>query len=397
MNLRLSAFLCVAVLLLAPAVVRGEEAAPAVKAPEAAPAAKAPAAKAKDTTPPRGRMIVPHTKESPRNGEGTFLTLAGGELAYVYGAFTGMGDTDRSRLGVIRSKDGGDTWSEPAILMEDAGVSLLHPSLVRLAGGGIGLGYSKLTNSTKAVKVFRYSKDEMKTWSDEIPISDGSYGYMTGAHDRMLLVGGKRIVNTVHAKIPGGAKGRALGTFVFTSDDEGLTWQKRPAELLRAPAPEGSQGEGGFYETSIAEAPGGELLQVGRTNTGYMFESRSKDAGTTWSAPEKTTVLNPVAPARVTRVPGSDALVLLRNWDPNLKPGAHGSRTTLVLQVSRDGGRTWTEPRIIEKTGASRFDYPCAYWTGDTLHVAYRAFIRGCDVYYQRFTKAEVLEAPQAK
>lgn len=349
---------------------------------------------------PRGKVIVAHTPESPRNGEGSFLLLNDGQLIYVYGSFTGMGDTARSRIAVIRSRDGGGTWSAPEILLEDSKVSLLHPSLVRLPGGGVGLAHSKLWSAGRAVKVFRHSSDEARTWSDETPVSDGSFGYMTGAHDRLIRVGQTRVLNTVHAKIEIDGPRRRLGTFVFASDDGGLTWQKKTPHPLTCSDNPAGLAESGYLETSIVETDGGELLMFGRTTTGCAWESRSRDAGETWSEPVPSSLPNPVAPVRLTRVPGAKTIVALHNAGVDLASGWHGgARLVLAAQVSDDGGRTWGRCREIEhSTDGTWYDYPAACWVGDTLHVAYRSISRAkgnefIDVRYVRLAKAWLMGA----
>jgi len=353
--------------------------------------------------PPRGKVIVAHTRESPRNGEGAFLPLADGQLMYVYGSFTGMSDTSRSRIAAVRSPDGGDTWSQPEILFQDANVSLLHPSLVRLPDGGVGLAHSKLWSATKAAKVFRRSADEGRTWSDEIPVSDGSFGYMTGAHDRFIRVGERRILNTVHAKMEISGASRKLGTFVFFSEDGGLTWRKTPQQPLTCGSNPANLSESGYSETSIVELAGGELLMLGRTTTGWAWESRSSDAGRTWSQPVQSSLPNPVAPVRLTRVPGTATVLAIHNAGVDLRSGWHGGvRTVLAARTSADGGRTWPGYREIEHSAEAStwYDYPAAYWTGDTLHVAYRSSGsdkagRFMEVRYVRLPKSWFLQEVQ--
>ncbi|MGH9846779.1 MAG: exo-alpha-sialidase, partial [Blastocatellia bacterium] len=360
------------------------------------------------TSQPKGRVIIAHSKEVPRTDVGSFLKLRGGELILMFGSFTGVRDTDRSRLGMVVSKDDGQSWSEPRILFQDSEVSFLHPALARMGNGEIGLAYSKLWDGSKAVKVFRHSADEGRMWSDEIPVSDGSYGYMTGASDRLYRLSNNRLVNLVHGKITvtGGTKtsnGRSrLGTDVFVSDDHGRTWRKTTTQTLRVDENPMNYTEHGFWESSLVEHAPGKLLQIGRTANGWAYETRSDDYGSTWTQPTRCPAFrNPLAPVHITMIPGTKEMLLIFNPIVEPKPrNLGGDRWILAAQISSDGGRTWRGYRELEYPGhADWICYPCMYWVGDTLHVAYHYWNGGNtndrthDSRYQRLTKAQLLAA----
>ncbi len=353
---------------------------------------------------PKGRLIIAHSKEVPRTDVGSFLKLRGGELILMFGSFTGIRDTDRSRLGMVVSKDDGNIWGEPRILFQDSDVSFLHPALARMGNGEIGLAYSKLWDGSRAVKVFRHSADEGRTWSDEIPISDGGYGYMTGASDRLYRLSNNRLVNLVHGKITvtGGTKtsnGRSrLGTDVFVSDDNGRTWRKTTPQTLRVDENPTNYTEHGFWESSLVEHAPGKLLQIGRTANGWAYETRSDDYGSTWTQPTRCPAFrNPLAPVHITMIPGTKNMLLLFNPIVEPKPrNLGGDRWILAAQISSDGGRTWRGYRELEYPGHTDWIcYPCMYWVGDTPHVAYHywnggnTMTRTHDTRYQRLTKAE--------
>ena len=73
------------------------------------------------------------------------------------------------------SKDGGRTWDEPWVAIDDrdAEVSILSPGLTRLPDGRLLVAYSWRSSQNKtnrdlgdATKRIRFSEDEGKTWSD---------------------------------------------------------------------------------------------------------------------------------------------------------------------------------------------------------------------------------------
>ena len=151
-------------------------------------------------------------------------------------------------------------------------------------------------------------------------------------------------------------------------------------------------------ETCIVEHAPGKLLMVLHTLRGWLYQSRSEDDGRTWSRPVRSSVANPRAPARLEKIPGTGAILMVHNPHVSGEGWHKGARVVLAARTSRDGGRTWSDPRQIEHTGAGTwYDYPSVYWTGDVLHLAYRSVPRGgkgpkrVDVRYQRLNKAWLL------
>lgn len=161
----------------------------------------------------------------------------------------------------------------------------------------------------------------------------------------------------------------------------------------------------GFWEPSLVEHEPGKLLMMARTATGCLYECRSADGGSTWTAPARSAVPNPLAPPVRTQIPGTGTIVLLHNPRVEIKSGWHGGpRTVLALRTSRDGGRTWSAPCPIAESGDENdwYDYPAVRWMDDTLHVAYRAIamrnrgqggFRTVGIGYRTLTSAWLKEA----
>ena len=57
-----------------------------------------------------------------------------------------------------------------------------------LAPGHILLSYFVGINHTSAYRVYRHSLNGGASWSPERMMSDGTYTYMTGAHDRQRVL-----------------------------------------------------------------------------------------------------------------------------------------------------------------------------------------------------------------
>ena len=336
------------------------------------------AAAAPAVEPVLSHEIVRATEEARRNGEASFIPLKDGSLLLLYGAHSKPGDWDRGEIRQIRSRDGGKTWSEPETVFSDPKRSLFQCSLARLPSGDLGLTHSSLANGTDAIKVFRRSSDDGKTWSEPIVISDKAHAYTTGPWDKLYVLESGRVLALLHCNLkPNTTKqGGPLGSYAVYSDDDGKTWSRSPAaEVLHVADNPHRAHEWGFWEPALVEHAPGKLLMLGRTPNGWLWESRSADNGTTWSMPVKTAVPNPVAPPVLTRVPGSDTLVLIQNPEVDLKSGWHGGpRRALAFRTSTDGGRTWSEPTDLYRATEKDLwvDYPAVRWIDGNLHLVWR-------------------------
>ncbi len=331
-------------------------------------------------------VIVPHSKEAARNGEASVVELRDGSLLLMYGAHQKAGDWDRGEIRQLRSRDEGKTWSAPETVFSDAKRSLFQIAFARLANGDLGLTHTSLANGRDAFKVFRRSTDEGQTWSEPLKISDDSHDYTTGPWDRLYVLASGRVIALLHCNMKPDAKkqGGPLGTYAVLSDDHGKTWSRSPLkDVLHVPDNPLKKHEWGFWEPALVEHAPGKLLMLGRTTTGWLWESRSEDNGTTWSAPVQSSVPNPVAPPVLTRVPGTETLVLILNPDVKLNDNWHGGeRLALAFRTSKDSGRTWSAPTDIYRAPNNKLwvDYPAVRWIKGQLHLVWRHINRATPV-----------------
>lgn len=342
------------------------------------PVKAAPPSNGTTPAPVTSHVIVPHSKEAARNGEASLIEMRDGSLLLMYGAHQKSGDWDRGEIRQMRSRDGGKTWSSPETVFSDAKRSLFQISFARLANGDLGLTHTSLANGRDAFKVFRRSTDEGQTWSEPLKISDASHDYTTGPWDKLYVLASGRVIALLHCNMNPDAKkqGGPLGVYTVYSDDHGKSWTRSPLkEVLHVSDNPSNKHEWGFWEPSLVEHAPGKLLMLARTTTGWLWESRSEDNGTTWSAPVQSTVPNPVAPPVLTRIPDSDTLVLIQNPDVNITKSWHGGdRVALAFRTSHDAGRTWSEATDIYRAPNNQLwvDYPAVRWVKGQLHLVWR-------------------------
>lgn len=317
-------------------------------------------------------LVLPPSGENSRNSEGDFIKLRDGRILFVYTHFTtGTGsDFDSAYLAARESTDDGATWTaEDTVLLPNEGeLNTMSVSLERLRNGTIALLYLRKNGTDDCRPYLRISEDETKTWSDPIPIAD-KVGYYVVNNDRLIQHStGRLIVPTaIHAEDGDEFSGRGKA-MCFLSDDNGTTWRRSKTTL------EADEDiETGYQEPGVVENNNGSLLMLIRTSAGCLYQSRSDDAGETWSPAQPTDLKSPVSPATVERVPGALALLLLWNNHDGVPKELEGKRTPLSAAVSTNQGRTWTPVAILEDDPNGWYCYTAMELTNTHILLAYCA------------------------
>ena len=139
-------------------------------------------------------------------------------------------------------------------------------------------------------------------------------------------------------------------TVIEYSDDGGANWQLS-ASKLTSPCYEGYNGSNeGACEPCFEELRDGSIWMLMRTQAGCLYESTSKDNGTTWSVAAPTRFRTSTGPANLLR--HRDGRLVLTWNNCELPPkhegvGVYGGRDALHMAISNDEGRTWQGFREI--------------------------------------------------
>lgn len=318
---------------------------------------------------PWSKVVLPATRERPRRQEASGVVLADGGLLLLWSEFDGRSDNARATIEGMVSYDKGETWGAAHTAIQNtAGLNVMSPAVRRLGDGGLGMVYSHREATSDAGRMFVRSDDEGTSWSAPVRLPQEE-PYTTGCHDRLTVLAGGRIVAPLHCTADWHL--HHLAVRCAWSDDNGRSWWLSPAiELPKV----SDSGESGCIEPDVAQRADGSLLMSIRTAMGTVFRAESRDGAETWTGLRSMEVVNPVAPALLRRIPGSDDLLLIWNWHYDWRERLAGTRQRLACAVSTDGGDSWPlqRRRVLENSPAHSASYPTCTFIGDEAFITYR-------------------------
>jgi sialidase-1 len=294
---------------------------------------------------------------NPRNTEADVLVRRDGSLLVAWSDFyQGSRDDAPARISSAVSRDGGLTWGPRSTLEENTGrENVMSVSFLRSRSGDV-LFFFLRKNSTRDLKAYvRRSSDDGVSWSEPVTVtSDAGYHVMNNARVIQLRPG--RLLAPVASTAQVWTKNDDFRTSVYLSDDDGRSW-RRGRTLLSAP-------KRGAMEPGLVELKDGRVMQIIRTQTGFIWRSFSADGGDTWTDAEPWDIEAPESPSTLAAVPGGGWLLV---WNPRVVWGDaartvvganHGGpRTPLAAMISPDEGRTWGPRRLLESDAGATYAY----------------------------------------
>jgi sialidase-1 len=310
--------------------------------------------------PVRKVLQLPPGPDNPRNSECAFVTLRDGAILMVYSHFYGNSSSDygNARLSSRISRDGGRTWSDrdKVEVPNEGGMNVMSVSLLRLQDGRIALFYARKNAHADCIPMVRYSTDEAETWSEARPCITDMPGYYVLNNDRVIQLRSGRLLMPVamhqSPTMPWQDRGRI---FCYRSDDGGLSWQRGPE--VANPDSVVTQ------EPGVVELRDGHVLMFMRTNAGVQYLSRSPDGGLSWSPASRSSIVSPLSPASIKRLPDGRRLVMVWNRNDGSDPEIRGKRTPLTIAFSRNEGRTWKHVTTLESDKDGWYCYIALHFT----------------------------------
>jgi hypothetical protein len=286
---------------------------------------------------------------------------------------------------LVRSTNGGATWTPPVALVAPANVSGYEmlpwdgTLFIDAMGAARYVFVTSPYHSQSAGSMYTISSvDDGVTWTaPSLVFRHSVWGrVVSNINPPVTLRGGALAlpVNTVPG-VPSDTGPVTFGLLLVGGDGE--QWQPLgtvPANLINMTT---------YIEPAVAACAApldDQLLALMRTNIGELWASRSTDSGASWTVPYKTTFRNPDSKVNLMQWRGPSAgggapadgdLVLTLNpnatWGPGLGCNAtnpYCARAPLSLTVSRDCGGSWGPLYDVETAadgpGEHSFGYPTA-------------------------------------
>ena len=301
-------------------------------------------------------VVVPLPHGLNRGITGDIEQLKDEALLFVYQ--TGAGIVGR------KSTDMGKTWGDEFSVYTPAKPpTIASPSLLRMDNGEILLSYLVLYNSGDCHQYVQISSDECKTWGPAI-CSTPYPGYHTGNNDRLVQLKSGRIISPVDW-CEDYNKEWHFRAVCFYSDDRARTWRRGGVVDL------GTTTE----EPGVVELKDRRLLEIIRSEGGYVGKAYSSDQGITWTKPEMIKQLPaPRGPATIVRVPKTGELLIFFLYNQKIEEGSERKRAPLATAISTDEGETWTHFRTeLGPDPEGDYGYVGCTFIGDTALVNFHS------------------------
>ncbi|MCF6313590.1 MAG: glycoside hydrolase [Verrucomicrobiales bacterium] len=122
-----------------------------------------------------------------------------------------------------------------------------------------------------------------------------------------------------------------------------------------------------LQEPGLVELLDGRLMMWTRTNGGSQFISYSKDRGETWTKLAPSSLISPVSPASIERLPKTKELIAVWNDHSAIPKELRGKRTPLSIALSKDDGKTWQAAKTLYDLATGWYCYTAIEFTDNDI------------------------------
>ncbi len=134
--------------------------------------------------------------------------------------------------------------------------------------------------------------------------------------------------------------------------------------------------ESGLQEPGVLELSPGVIWGFSRTDLGRQYEMYSIDNGNTWTTVQPSRFTGPNSPLSMKRDHKSDWIYAVWNPIPEYNGRKRqkiftGGRTPYVIAVSKDNGKTFSEPTAFETEEDHGYCYCAIHFLDDAILLGY--------------------------
>jgi alpha-L-rhamnosidase len=261
------------------------------------------------------------------------------------------------------SRTGSKTWTSDGSTLQPGQKACWNPVLFQLPKGELMLFYKVGAKVSEWTGHLIRSKNGGKTWSKPEQLPDGFLGPVKNKPE---YINGRIIC-------PSSTEGSGGWRIHFElSDDKGKTWRKVGPIPAKEALLTQDQKSYPIYaiQPSILKHADGRLQALARTRNGYIATTWSSDNGDTWSTVTLTPTPNNNSGIDAVTLEDGRHLLVYNNF--RTLPGTpKGPRTPLNVALSADGVN-WEETLVLEDSPISQYSYPSVIQGKDgAIHIVY--------------------------
>lgn len=314
------------------------------------------------------------TDASSRAGEGSFLRTPDGQILFGYSEFSSDPDDGaRSDIALLRSSDEGENFERCGVIVRAADLGVKNVMCVSAlpTEEGEPCFYFLIKEEDGNTSFGRaISADGGVTFRAERCRTEAPGAYYVLENDRMIRTRDGRILTAASRHDPAFTHADIV---TFESTDGGASFHARAEGKIR-----GTRGRvsDSLEEPGLLELPDGRIYVWARTYLGSQYQAYADARLEAMSTPEPSRFSSPRSPMILKRVQ-SGAVCAVYNPIPAYVgrediSGGPFDRTPLLLEISRDGTKTFPESFVIEDAKRHSFCYPAVFETKEgALLVAY--------------------------
>ena len=330
--------------------------------------------------------VIKHISPSdgnPRNSEGSFYKFNDGKIIFIYSRYRGNDFSDHATCDLYKmtSYDDGETFSNEELVFaceQVGGTNIMSVSLIGLKNGSVGMFFGRKEGDRKNTILFSQSSDG-DVWT-EPKIIFHEEGYHVLNNDRLVRLNDGRLAvlvayHQIHDVMTKDGPKMVFEpgiVYIYTSDDDESFYRTSTGYTLNNCA-------SGLQEPLVIQHKDGRVECYSRTDNRCQYVIKAKDKKlVTWTEPKKTVFDGPTSPLSMKYIDDDTILAVWssyppkEDWETWLKNGSYTYyRSHFVCSYSKDGGKTFSKPKIIEYDLERGYCYCAIFPVGDSVLLAY--------------------------